>query len=415
MTIYKAIWEYIALPSYATPGAPAGEKLRGQLTAVRRLLRPAQRPGQRQQSVLSAAPPYLLNRAAPAPDLEPMVTALEDALQHWFCTRDPKRSVKVIVSPPGSNVDQTVASLGRRKGWPVFGPPTPAQILAGGHAWLKNLQGDEPAPVVIPRLGRCYLRHHDGLSLLIRLLDWLESSRRRCLLACDSWAWAYLAQALRIEAILPTPLTLAPLDGKRLQYWLPTLARTNGGRFVFRDANDGQAIFSPAAGNDDLIRRNARPGQMETFGEWAAAGYQVRQLAAYSRGLPGIAWRWWRECLQVAPDAEDESLLQVKRSDEWYTVWVKPWSSLSLPAVSQSTGAAEALLLHTLLLHGAAPASLLELLLPFSHNEVRHLLHHLAAAGLVRIAPDNAWQITMWAYPAVRQYMEDEGLLVDAF
>ena len=113
--------------------------------------------------------------------------------------------------------------------------------MAGGDAWLDNIKGDALAPVVLPKLGSCYLRHHDGLALIGRLLDWLASTRRRCLMACDSWAWAYLVNALQIDTMLPTPLTLAPLDGRRLQFWLPTLARTNGGRFVFRDAGNGEA------------------------------------------------------------------------------------------------------------------------------------------------------------------------------
>lgn len=415
MTIYKAIWEYIALPSYARPGAPAGEMVRGRLSTARRLLRPQDRSEQTFRGALSAAPPYLLNRAAPAPDLEQMVTALESALQNWFFTRDPKRSVKVVVGPPGSNVERTVAAYGRRKKWSVFGPPTPAEILAGGHAWLENLQGDEITPVVIPRLGSCYLRHHNGLALLGRLLDWLESSRRRCLLACDSWAWAYLTRALHVDAVLPTPLTLAPIDAKRLQFWLPTLARADGGRFVFRDASNGQSIIMRAASDDDLLLRNAQPGQMESFGEWAGAGHQIKQLAAYSRGLPEVAWRWWRECLQVTPETDNEIMQGVKRGDEWYTVWVKPWSSLWLPSVPHSTNVIQSTLLHALLLHGGATAGLLEVLLPFSHNEIRHVLHRLVEARLVRVAADGRWHVTLLGYPAVRQYMEDEGYLVDAF
>jgi len=270
-------------------------------------------------------------------------------------------------------------------------------------------------PVVIPKLGSCFLSHHNGLELLGRLLDWLESSQRRCLLACDSWAWAYLVKALQIDAMLPTPLTLAPIDGKRLQFWLPTLARTNGGRFDFRDAGNGQSIFMPAANDDDLLCRNARPGQMEAFGEWAGAGYLVKQLAAYSRGLPEVAWRWWRECLQISPEAGNEITHNVDQTHDWYTVWVKPWSLLPLPAVAHSTGTTESLILHTLLLHGGATPDLLELLLPFSHNEIRHALHQLMAARLVKITADGQRQVTLLGYPAVRQYMMNEGYLVDAF
>ncbi|HCB49977.1 MAG TPA: hypothetical protein DEP47_10735 [Chloroflexi bacterium] len=415
MTIYKAIWEYISLSQYLKPSAPASEVVRGGLSSVSRLLRPNTRLVHSANGKLCAAPPYLLNRAAPVPDLEQMVIALEGALQDWCFAKDTKKSVKVIVGPPGSNVEQAVATLGSRNGWPRLGAPTPAKIIAGGNAWLENINGDELAPLVIPQLGKCFLRHQDGLALISRLLDRLESTRRRCLIACDSWAWAYLVKALHIDAMLPMPLTLAPIDGTRLQFWLPTLARTNGGHFVFRDTSNGQPIFLVDSNYEDLIRRNAKPGQMEAFGEWVGAGNLVKQLAAYSRGLPMVAWNIWRECLQVTPDAKKTIERKMTRVDDWYTVWVKPWSQLPLPSVPQSAGTTESIILHTLLLHGGATAELLEMLLPFSHNQVRHTLNQLMDVDLVEVKAGNQWRVTLLGYPAVRQFMENEGYLVDAF
>lgn len=415
MAIYKAIWEYIPLTQYSKPNAPTGEVVRGGLASAWRILRPNSRQANFDQDTLCAAPPYLLDRAAPAPDLEQMVIALEGALQDWIFTRDSKKSVKVIVGPPGSNVDQAVAALACRNGWPRLGAPTQTEILAGGNAWLANIKGDELVPLAIPKLGNCYLRHQDGLTLISRLLDWLESTRRRCLIACDSWAWAYLASAMHIDAMLPTPLTLAPIDGTRLQFWLPALARSNGGHFVFRDTSNGQPIFRTESNYDDLIRNNAKPGQMESFGEWVGAGNLIKQLAAYSRGLPLVAWRWWRECLEVAPDAKRVIEQKVARVDDCYTVWVKPWSQLHLPLVPRSAGTTEAIILQTLLLHGGATAELLELLLPLSHNQVRHALHELMEANLVEIKADDRWQVTLLGYPAVRQFTENEGYLVDGF
>jgi hypothetical protein len=415
MAIYKPIWEYISLTQYLKPNAPASEVVRGRLNSVLRLLRPNSRQDSADHGLLCAAPPYLLKRAAPLPDLEQMVIALESALHDWCFTKDPKKSVKVIVGPPGSNVDQAVAILACQNGWPKLGPPTPAEILAGGSAWIQNIKGDELVPLVIPHLGSCYLRHQDGLILISRLLDWLESTRRRCLISCDSWAWAYLVKALQIDAVLPTPLTLAPIDGARLQFWLPTLARTNGGQFEFRDAGNGQRIFMVASNYDDLIRRNARPGHMEAFGEWVDAGNLVKQLAAYSRGLPQVAWTLWRECLQVAPDAKKDIERKMAQADDWHTVWVKPWSQLILPSVPQSAGTTESIILHTLLLHGGATAELLELMLPFSHNQVRQALHQLMEVDLVEIKADNRWRVTLLGYPTVRNFMENEGYLVDVF
>lgn len=321
----------------------------------------------------------------------------------------------MIVGPPGSHVDQAVAMLGLRNGWARVGPPTPAEIVAGGHSWLENIEGDDLVPLVIPKLGECYLRHQDGLTLISHLLDWLESTRRRCLIACDSWAWAYLVNVLHIDAMLPMPLTLAPIDGSRLQFWLPTLARAKGGHFVFRDASNGQPIFMVDSNYDDVLCSNAKPGQMESFGEWVGPGNLVKQIAAYSRGLPQVAWTLWRECLQVAPDAINDSQQILAREDDWYTVWVKPWSQLHLPSLPRSAGTTESIILQTLLLHGGATAELLEYLLPLSHNQVRHALHELMEANLVEIEANNRWRVTMLGYPPVRQFMENEGYLVDTF
>ncbi len=415
MAIYKAIWEYIPLTQYEKPHAPAGQVVRGGLTSTWRLLRPKSRQGGFDQAKLSAAPPYLLNRAAPEPDLDQMVNALGDAMQNWSFTKDSKKSVKVIVGPPGSNVDQAVATLAIRKGWTKLGPPTATEILSGGRAWFNNLEGDELVPLVIPRLGACFLRHQDGLNLISRLLDWLESTRRRCLIACDSWAWAYLVKALRIDAILPLPLALAPIDAARLQFWLPTLARSNGGHYIFRDSGSGKPIFLSAANYDDLIRRNTKPDQMEAYGEWVGACNLIKQIAAHSRGLPQVAWTLWRECLLVAPDEKKEIAQKMAQVDDWYTVWVKPWSQIELPLVPRLAGTADSIILHTLLLHGGATTGVLELLLPLSHNQVRQTLHQLMEWMLVENKPDGRWQVTLAGYPAVRQFMENEGYLVDAF
>jgi predicted transcriptional regulator len=83
--------------------------------------------------------------------------------------------------------------------------------------------------------------------------------------------------------------------------------------------------------------------------------------------------------------------------------------------VPLSVGTDESIVLHALLLHGGASADLLERLLPLSHSQVRQVLRQLMTAGLVEVRPDRCWQVTTLGYPAVRQFMENEGYLVDAF
>ena len=119
--------------------------------------------------------------------------------------------------------------------------------------------------------------------------------------------------------------------------------------------------------------------------------------------------------LHVAPEAKKTIKGTKAKSNGWYTVWVKPWSQLFLPSVPKSAGTPESIILHTLLLQGGATTELLELLLPLSHNQVKHTLHQLMERDLVEFKAGNRWQVTLLGYPAVRQFMENEGYLIDAF
>ena len=80
-----------------------------------------------------------------------------------------------------------------------------------------------------------------------------------------------------------------------------------------------------------------------------------------------------------------------------------------------SAGTIESMVLHTLLLHGGAPANLLEALLPYDRIDIRWALSQLLESKLVKKAAGDIWHVTLLGYPAVRQHMEDEGYLVDPF
>jgi hypothetical protein len=259
------------------------------------------------------------------------------------------------------------------------------------------------------------LRHQDGLTLVDSLLDKLQESRRNYLIACDSWAWAYLEKTLHVGAMLAEPLTLAPLDGNKLQFWLPTLAQTSKGQFVFRDSTNGQLIFPVTANYEDRLLINARPGQMEQYADWVGGGGFLKQLTAYCRGIHQLIWLIWRECLQVQSDVKFDVTQQFMNVEDWFTVWVKPLSQLTLPTVPPLAGNVEPMVLHALLLHDGASVQLLDFLLPYSNNEIRHAIAILAKAGLVYVDAHKTCKVTLLGYPAVRRFMRNEGYLVDAF
>ena len=362
-------------------------------------------------------PPYLLNRAAPPPDSEQVLTALTTALHGWQLSKETEQSVQVLVGPPGSGVEQVLTALAKQNGWQLMGAPSHRQILAGGEAWLDQVTRPKLMPLVIPRLGKCFLRHQEGLELMSRLLDWLQTTSRRCLIACDSWAWAYLKKTLQIDVMVPTPLTMAPFDGAKLQFWLPFLAnRIHNGRFIFRQAEDGKLIFPLAETYSKAVAHYRTPGEVERYGDWVSVHHVFRQLAAHGRGLPGVIWQLWRQSLEIAIDGKVGALKSETSldDDKRYTVWVQPWSRLQLPGMPSGLGTNESLVLHTILLHGGASAALIADLTPLSHNEVRRILQMFWRAHLLE-KEEEIWQVSLLAYPTVRGFLANEGYLVDEF
>ncbi len=81
-------------------------------------------------------------------------------------------------------------------------------------------------------------------------------------------------------------------------------------------------------------------------------------------------------------------------------------------AVPASTGRDEAFILHTLLLHNGLPLDVLKLLL--SPSQVMMNIYWLEEEGLVG-QNDTVWQITAQGYPAARQFLQNNGYLVDQF
>lgn len=416
MTIYKPLWEYINLTDYSPPSPPTGTMLHNNIKSAWKHLNPFVMRMSFRRHQMQAIPTYLLNRAAKTPDLNSAVEALSANLQQkWGAKKVEDPTVQVVVGPPGSQIDKIVSKLARQNSWQLLGPPTINEILSEGKAWFENIKPNKTTPIVIPQLGKCFLRHQDGLALVENLLDKLQNPQRNYLIACDSWAWAYLEKVLHIDAMLPTPLVLAPIDGIRLQFWLPTLSQTSKGQFVFRNSSNGQLVFPVMTNYEEQLLFNARPNQMELYGAWVGEDSFLKQLTAYCRGIPQVIWLIWRECLQVQSKSRLDISARFKTSEDWYTVWVKPLSQLSLPTIPFPSSRIETMVLHALLLHGGLSTQLLDFLLPYSHNEIRHAIATLSGEGLVAVDANKIWQVSLLGYPAVRRFMHNEGYLVDAF
>lgn len=414
--VFRPIWEFVQADAYSVPPAPAREIVRKRVDWFRQRLQDVTPAELARKRELRAIPGHLLNWAAPPPSATQGSLALENALESWMATLRPLLPVQVVVGAPGSGAEQIVVDLARRMQWKLILPPSYDEILEGGEDWLTQFNEDEDVPLVLPRLGKCYLRHQEGLELMDRLLDWFAVTRRRCLIACDSWAWAFLQRAVQVDAMLPSTWTLASFHAERLQFWLPLLARrTYKGAFVFRLVSNGDLVF-PMVEREELEGSNVPAVyERDRYAEWLNVNYFLKQLASSSRGVPGVAWALWRQSLQIEASTRiDPDSLAAAAGDEGYTVWVRPWSQVKLPFIPAWASTPELFVLHALLLHSGMTAEWLDQVLPYSDNQVRQIMYRLRSAGLVNMT-NGIWRVTLLGYPAVRRFLASEGYLVDEF
>ncbi len=398
-------WGFVNLRQYRVPSEPTHEAVREGILGLWDRLRQA-RSSPESLTIeidLEAMPGDLLAQAAPAPDWRDGVPALHAALQDWWQERAGK--IQVLVGAPHSGTAEMAIQWAAAFQGRVLPDPRPDQIKSGGPQWLPQMDESPDQVWVIPHLERLYLRHSQGFGLLRALIDKIGFLPGRVLLVCDSWAWAYLGQALHLDALWPEPLVLRAFDQVRLDRWFRGLAAgTPGKSFIFRQAD-----------NEKLVVRLDEMAQ-EKLGKQGVTDF-LQRLAAFSRGIPGVAYTIWRYSLRLAKekDQEEAEADKLKVEDGLHkTIWVEPWSQLELPYLPNlDPRGREIFVLHTLLLHDGLPGELLAQLLPFPESQIQGSLHVLRRAGVVYRDQDR-WRVTMAAYPAVRKFLANEGYLVDA-
>lgn len=410
----EALWRFIPLAQFEAerPQEPTQEAVRHGLQALWQRLsgnRSAQTEAETPEEArsLKSAPQGMMDMAVPRAEWAKVGGAgLDEALGGWL---EQKSGSQAIVGGPASGVDEMVRAWAQDQGLRVLTPPGP-QTLLSDEDWLGDWLGQQVAEgegdgqrVILPGLERCFLRHADGLEGVRRLLDLIWQDRITCLLTCDSWAWAYLNRVVQIEAILPAPLTLAPLDATALTVWFRELAeRHEPQNLTFRQATNGRPVLPSAPAGQE-----ADDNAVKTDRDF------LIHLAARSRGNPGVARAIWRESLQVNSAEEVKSKAQEEAAaDRGYTMWVNPWAKLSLPSLPSSADREAAQVLHTLLLHNGLSAELLADLLPLGRAKVMQIIQQLRAARLVA-SEAGRWTITPLGYPAVRTFLGREGFLAD--
>lgn len=376
--------------------------------------------GSRAEKALQALPAAGLARLVPPIDWSSAASAISAALD--FCSvssADPgavrhrasageAAGACFLVGQPYCDHAAIVRHWAKSRQARVLEPPEPAQILSGDSSWLETLPGPGGPVWVLPAMERCFLRHANGLDLVRRLLERaLAGEMGAGIIACDSWAFAFVQQ---IWPLPDTPaLTLQAFDGPALSdYFLGAEGSADArAQTRFMSARSGQRLRPDRPG----IRTQTCDPDAKT----RECPLELRQLAARCRGNPGLAWHHWRAQLCAQADRDREANYSVEagaRRPEQDVVWVGP--EPEPPSLSADTDEEVAFVLHALLLHRGLTTELLALVLPVAPARVASRLLRLQAQGLL-VRSGACWQVAPLAYPAVRAFLCERGYLDDPY
>ena len=399
------LWHYVPLPDYAVPQTTMSRSIKGGIRGLWQRFRVAgKKPEdpQKPESDLQHIPNDVLENMAPDPDRQWPARSLKTLLDERLGATPDEKPTFMVVGLPHAGNSEILTALARALKWPLIPPPSTDQILSQDLSWLKEMEKHD-TPWVVPALERCYLRHVHGLALVRQLFEKINTGALgNGIIGCDSWALAYLKHVL--PGRLPDAWVAQAFDDRRLSGLFYELASTRFQKSIlFRQTDNGKFVLP-------VDPEHAGP---ETAGTETSAF--IDQLAAHSRGIPGIALCLWRKALRKEPDKTiSDTALSETPSDMKTTLWVLPWEKLDPPALPSPISPESSILLHSLLLHNGLSQAMLAEILPFSPNVITRMALLLKDAGLVE-ENENLWQVTPSGYPIVRQYLNGEGYLTDQF
>jgi hypothetical protein len=370
----------IPLTDYAAPAMPTEHAFRSAWRRLQKRIRGDSDDPMLSRAGLERGPLQLLDDLADPPDCAPLLQALQQHLNGWAGSREAAPRLQLIIVPP---CDRTgaVETWARAAGYQLLAAP-PRGELGGADADIAvhPFAGEEM--LVIPRLERWFIRQRNGLRAVRALLAQLTAGSQRCLIGCDSWAWAYLVKAADAELLLPRPCTFEAFDAARLRRWFADLATDDSEGATFRLARSGEDVL--ACDDDGEPRSN-----------W------LRQLAARSGGIPSVAWHLWRASLQLRSDDTtlSERAAQTVAEDR-RTVWIVDFDDPRLPSSHEDRAL---LTLQALLIHGALTEAEVEAVLPATGEP--QALPALVGSGHLR-CDRGSYSVRPTAYPAVRQALQ---------
>ena len=288
------IWAFISNSDFEPPNSPPQEVARGGVSQAWHWLRNSvlhrSTGNTSSESTSGDRPADALKSIFSQPDWSAAAESLAIHLRDWFDNTPADRApVRVIIGPPGCDVAGILQILAQERQLRVLDSPPCHFSEQDGKSEAVGLPRTEGAVneiVVIPHFERYYLRHEEAIAVMRRLTERLRS-RGRVLLGCDSWAWAFLQQAIGVEDILGSPMMMAPFDADRLDAWLRLICGLH--KYDFRQLRDDEPVFSPVP---DRSGSNGEPPGPEP-------SVFIKSLAAQARGNPGIALALWNCSLRT--------------------------------------------------------------------------------------------------------------------
>ncbi len=378
----------LALSQYAVPTLPTEHSMRRLWKRVMQGIK-----NLRQTESESAVPARefesatlkALDEVAGPPACGPLLDDFDEALNAWLA--DPAGSHHYLLILPPCDHNDVLSTWAQSRGHATLDAP-PRERLHEVQR-IRFPETVAPGLVVIPKLEEWFLRHHNGLACVKSLFAELSESEGRCVIGCNSWAWAFLVKSAGAGLVLPQPMSFAPFDALRLRQWFSELAsQETGGGVAFRLARNGT----------DVLQKTDDGGLSSSY---------LDQLASRSRGIPWVAWHQWRQSLLTSLDADESPASQTE--DDRRTLWINDEEDASipldlpLPLDDQENGL---LVLHALLIHGSLSVAELSAVLPAPIGT--GVIAALIRAGFIQkngamLAPQAG------AYPAMRNTLKSAG------
>lgn len=397
------IWNCIPVSDFEVPSPPASDAARGAAVrlwkSLQNMFSQPNRKAASEQPQWDRPPLDLVKSISPDPDWNHPAIQLANALEvDWFENRQPARLIYAFVAAPGVDIAETLQRIAQQRRLSVLAAPSPASLFKASRSETSTLNAVDASNdeiLAFPHLEQWYLRHEDGLTMVRELLERLIILRKRVLLGCDSWAWAFLQQTIGIEDMLGEPQTLAAFDAKRLDGW-------------FRSTFDFQGHEFRQSGNNELVF----PDLLNADNKELESSTAISSLAAKARGNPGVALALWRAGLRTCDADGDASAPPSSAAKS--VIWVATPSDLAPPELQVDVDQVHRFVLHAILLHGGLSQSSLDAILPFSRDDIQRRVSALRRAGVLD-EQDERLRVTLTAYPLVRRDLESEGFLTDAF